>query len=153
MDQITPETVAFAFLWYFAFLFSTTCHEASHALAARLGGDNTAYHGGQLTLNPLPHIEREPMGMVIVPLASYFIFGWVVGWGSAPYDPVWQHRYPRRAAWMAMAGPAANLVLMSLAAAAIKAGVSLGHFRHPNVASISGTHGVAEAVKDRKSVV
>src|SRR5215813_11553784 len=31
------------------------CHDASHSLAAKLGGDPTAFHGGQVTLNPIPH--------------------------------------------------------------------------------------------------
>jgi Zn-dependent protease len=146
MNSLTPDTLAFAFLWYVAFLFSTTCHEAAHALAARLGGDPTAYHGGQVTLNPLPHIEREPWGMVVIPLISFFIFGWVIGWASAPYDPLWQRRYPRRAAWMALAGPAANLLIMLLAAAGVWLGVRLGHLRHPTVAQIGGAHGVVEAV-------
>lgn len=146
MDQITPETIAFGFLWYLAFLFSATCHEASHALAAKWGGDNTAYHGGQLTLNPLPHIEREPIGMVVIPIITYFVFGWVMGWASAPYDPYWAQRHPRRAAWKSLAGPAANFVLMFLAASAIWMGVGLGQLRAPAVAGIGGTHGVTEAV-------
>lgn len=147
MNSVTPETIAFAFLWYVAFLFSTTCHEASHALAAKLGGDETAYHGGQLTLNPLPHIEREPWGMVVIPLVSYFVFGWMMGWASAPYDPLWQRRHPRRAALMALAGPAANLVLMLLAACGVWLGVKLGHLQHPAVAGIGGSNGVVAAVQ------
>ncbi len=146
MNAITPETVAFGFLWYVAFLFSTTCHEAAHAVAARWGGDDTAYQGGQLTLNPLPHIEREPVGMVLLPWLSYFLLGWVVGWGSAPYDPRWQQQYPRRAAWMSLAGPAANFALMLLAAGGIWAGVHWGYLRHPEQAQIIGNAGVTQAV-------
>ncbi len=37
-----------AIIWYVAFVLSTTAHEASHALAAYLGGDRTAYLGGQV---------------------------------------------------------------------------------------------------------
>ncbi len=101
-----PEFIALGFLWYIAFLFSLTCHEASHALVARWGGDLTAAEGGQVTLNPLPHIRREIFGTVIVPILSYVLGGWMIGWGSAPYDPRWRYQYPRRAAWMALAGPA-----------------------------------------------
>ena len=43
---------ASGFVYYVIFLLSTTMHEASHALAAKLGGDLTAYHGGQVTLDP-----------------------------------------------------------------------------------------------------
>src|ERR1700675_3147115 len=98
-------------LWYVAFLLSLTCHEASHALVAKWGGDMTASESGQVTLNPLPHMKRELFGTVIVPLASFLIGGSMIGWGSAPYDPLWEQRHPKRAAWMALAGPTANFLL------------------------------------------
>jgi Zn-dependent protease len=110
-------------LWFLAFLFSTTCHEAAHAWAAKRGGDLTAYAGGQVTLDPIPHIRREPVGMVVMPWLSFYFAGWMMGWASAPYDPRWARRYPRRSAWMALAGPAANLALVLLTAAVIHAGI------------------------------
>ena len=117
-------------LWYVAFLFSLTCHEAAHALAAKWGGDLTAYQAGQVTLNPLPHIQREPWGTVLVPLLSYLIgHGGMIGWGSAPYDPYWEQRYPKRAAWMALAGPGANLALVVLTAVLIQIGLFTGFFQ------------------------
>src|SRR6059036_4027533 len=98
-------------LWFIAFLFSTTVHEAMHAFVAYRGGDRTAYLGGQVSLSPLPHIRREPIGMLVVPLLTSLTQGWAMGWASAPYDPFWADRYPRRAAWMAAAGPAGNLCI------------------------------------------
>jgi Zn-dependent protease len=110
-----------------AFLFSTTCHEAAHALVAKLGGDETAALGGQVTLNPLPHIQREPWGMVVFPILSFFVFkSGMIGWASAPFDPQWERRHPRRAALMALAGPAANYTLMLLAAIGLRLGQSMG---------------------------
>lgn len=129
--QFGPETLALGAIWYIVFLFSTTCHEGAHALAAKLGGDMTAFHHGQVTLSPLPHIRQEPLGTVVVPIVSYLYSGWMIGWASAPYDPLWQLRHPRRAAWMAMAGPGANFALMLLAAIAIRVGVALGYLRAP----------------------
>jgi len=126
-----PETVALGAIWYVVFLFSTTCHEGAHALVARLGGDPTAFHSGQVSLNPLPHIRREPIGMVLVPIVSFLLSKWMLGWASAPYDPIWQRHHPRRAAWMALAGPGANFVLLLLAGIAIRVGVELGRFRPP----------------------
>lgn len=122
--------VALGLLWYVAFVFSTTLHEAGHAWAALRLGDPTAYHGGQVSLNPLPHIAREPFGMVIVPILSFALFdqGWMIGWASAPYDPRWADRYPKRAALMALAGPAANLLLVVLSGVAIRAGIATGFF-------------------------
>jgi Zn-dependent protease len=109
-------------LWYVAFLFSTTCHEAAHALVAHRGGDDTAYAGGQVTLDPLPHIRRETFGMVIMPWLSFLTGGWMMGWASAPYNPHWARAYPRRSAWMALAGPAANFTLVLLSAVVIFVG-------------------------------
>ncbi|MBI3663446.1 MAG: site-2 protease family protein [Acidobacteria bacterium] len=139
MRDVTPEFFALGMIWYIVFLFSTTCHEAAHALAAKLGGDPTAFRGGQVTLNPLPHIQREPFGMVLIPILTYFWMsrGSMIGWASAPYDPDWERRYPRRAAWMALAGPGANFTLMLLAAAAIRAGVASGVFQAPQVANFT----------------
>jgi hypothetical protein len=62
--EMTPEFLIQGFAWYVVLLFSTTCHEAAHALAAKLGGDLTAFHGGQVSLDPVPHVRREPFGMV-----------------------------------------------------------------------------------------
>jgi Zn-dependent protease len=104
------------------FLFSTCCHEAAHAWAARRLGDDTASRAGQVTLDPTPHIRRSPVGMVLVPILSFVMGGWMVGWASTPYDAEWASRYPRRAAWMALAGPAANLVLVLAAAVLMRIG-------------------------------
>ena len=38
-------------IYYVVFLFSTTVHEAAHAWQAKRGGDLTAYHGGQVSLD------------------------------------------------------------------------------------------------------
>lgn len=128
------STVALGLLWYVAFLFSTTLHEAAHAWVALRLGDPTAYHGGQVSLNPLPHVRREPMGMVVVPILVFVLslrtnWGpWMLGWASAPYDPVWANRHPKRSGLMALAGPSANLLLVVLSGVAIRLGVAAGAF-------------------------
>jgi Zn-dependent protease len=131
MQPLTETALVLGVIRYVIFLFSTTCHEASHALVAKLGGDLTAFHGGQVSLNPAPHIRREPFGMVLVPLISLLAGGGVIGWASAPYDPRWQQQHPRRAARMSLAGPAANFMLALLAALAISVGRWAGVFRPP----------------------
>ncbi len=118
-------------IWYVAFLLSFTSHEAAHAFVAMKGGDMTAYLGGQVSLNPLPHIERAPVGTLVVPFLSFVLWGWMIGWASAPYDPNWAQRYPRRAAWMAAAGPAANLVLCLVSFMLLSYGLSNGVFTTP----------------------
>jgi Zn-dependent protease len=117
--------------WYIAFVLSTTAHEAAHALAALLGGDRTAYEGGQVSLNPLPHIQREPIGMVVVPILAALFSGFSIGWASTPYDPIWEQRYPKRAALMAAAGPATNLLIAVLCLVALRVGLELGTFEPP----------------------
>jgi len=120
---MNPQLLALGVMWYVVFLISLTCHEAAHALVAKLGGDLTAFHGGQVSLNPIPHMRREPFGTIVVPILSFILGGWMIGWGSAPYDPIWRQRYPRRAAWMALAGALANISLVLLATGAIHVGI------------------------------
>ncbi len=120
-----------ALVFYVVFLFSTTLHEAAHAWAAKMGGDLTAYHGGQVSLDPTPHIRREPFGMVVLPIISVLISGWPFGFASAPYDPRWAMRYPKRAALMALAGPAANMGIIVLAAVLIRVGAGAEVFHSP----------------------
>jgi Zn-dependent protease len=126
MPELTPELLVYGFIFYLAFLFSTTCHEASHALVAKLGGDTTAALGGQVTLNPIPHIRREPWGMVVIPILAFLFMGNMIGWASAPFDPLWERRHPKRAALMALAGPAANFTLMVIATLGLRIGGAMG---------------------------
>mgnify|MGYP005847264815 CR=1 FL=1 len=117
---------------YLVFLVSVTLHEAAHAWAAMRGGDLTAYQGGQVSLDPRPHIRREPVGMVLLPLVSVSISGFPFGFASTPFDPAWAALHPRRAAWMALAGPGANLAMMLVAVALIRLGVGLGQLEAPD---------------------
>ncbi len=123
---MTNEQLLFGLVWYIVFVLSLTLHEAAHAWAAKLLGDPTAYFGGQVTLNPVPHIQREPFGTIVIPALTYYFSGWMMGWASAPYDPYWAVRYPRRAALMALAGPLANLFLVMLALAVLHVAVATG---------------------------
>jgi Zn-dependent protease len=127
-------------IFYVAFLFSTVCHEAAHALVAKWGGDPTAYAGGQVTLDPMPHLRREPFGLVVIPLLSLITSGSMFGWGSAPFDPYWQIRYPR-AALMALAGPVTNFALAGLAALVMHAGVALHIFVPVSALGVTSLHG------------
>jgi Zn-dependent protease len=120
-----------AIAWYVVLLVALTCHEAAHGFAALKLGDPTAYHQGQVTLDPVAHIKREPFGTVVVPILSFLLAGWMIGWASAPYDPYWARRNRQRAALMALAGPTANLILVVIAGLAIRGGMLLGVFHAP----------------------
>ena len=92
-------------------LLAITVHEAAHGYAARHFGDNTAYALGRITLNPLKHID--PIGTIAMPLmllfaGSPFLFGYAkpvpVQFGNLSNPK-------RDMVWVALAGPASNLVM------------------------------------------
>ena len=76
-------------------------------------------------------MQRELWGTVLIPLLTYLYMGWMMGWASAPYDPYWEARHPRRAAWMAAAGPLANLGLAVIGFVALKTGLAMGVWEQP----------------------
>ena len=126
-----PIDLVTGFVWFVSFLFSTTVHEAMHALVAWRLGDPTAYNGGQVSLSPLPHIRREPIGMLVLPLVTALTQGWAIGWASAPYDPYWAERHPQRAAVMAAAGPVGNFMIAAAAFVLMRVGLGVGAFVSP----------------------
>ena len=123
--------IAYGFAWYFIFIISATFHEAAHAWAALKGGDTTAYEGGQVSLNPWPHIKRSPIGMVVMPIISIILIKWPIGFAVTPYDPVWANKNPRKAAWMSAAGPGANLLLLIISFIVLETGLQTGFFAGP----------------------
>lgn len=121
-------SIASLLVWYVVFLFSTTFHEFAHSVLAYWGGDSTAYEGGQVSLDPVPHIKREPFGLVLFPLLSFFMSGggWMIGWASAPFDPRWAQRNPGKYAAMSAAGPFGNFFLAIVAFFAMKGLIGAG---------------------------
>lgn len=87
-----------------AMLLSLTLHEWAHAWTAYRLGDNTAYHEGRVTLNPLAHLDW--MGSLC------FLLSGGIGWAKpVPVNPA-RFRYPRRDdILVTAAGPFSNLVL------------------------------------------
>ena len=95
-------------------IFAITLHEAAHAYAAKYFGDLTAYSQGRMSLNPVRHID--PFGTVLIPLAlallsSPFIFGYAK---PVPVDFSRLRNPKKQMAWVALAGPMANLVMAFL---------------------------------------
>jgi Zn-dependent protease len=58
--------------------------------------------------------------MVVEPIVSFLLNGWMLGWASVPVDSRWAASHPRKAALMSLAGPASNLLLATLALVAMR---------------------------------
>lgn len=105
-------------------VLSLALHEYAHALVAYLRGDDTAKQLGRMTPNPVAHID--PFMTIVLPAALYFSTGFVFG-GAKPVPVVMRRlRHPLRdMMWVALAGPATNLVLAALFMVLLKAAVVL----------------------------
>jgi Zn-dependent protease len=96
--------------WAIPVLFAITLHEVAHGWMARYFGDRTAEMLGRLSLNPLRHID--PVGTVLVPGLLLAVGGPLFGWAKPVPVATSGLRNPRRAMIVvALAGPAANLVM------------------------------------------
>jgi Zn-dependent protease len=92
-------------------LLAITLHEAAHGYTARQLGDDTAWQMGRVTLNPFAHIDL--LGTVLMPLMLFFATSGQFLFGYAKPVPVdfSRLRQPKRdMVWVALAGPAVNLL-------------------------------------------
>ena len=122
--MLQVSTVQQIAAWVMPVLLAITVHETAHGWVARRFGDNTAHMLGRLTLNPIKHID--PVGTILVPalmllLPGGFVFGW-----AKPVPVDWRNfKHPKRdMAWVAVAGPASNLLMALAWAFAARLGMS-----------------------------
>jgi Zn-dependent protease len=105
------ELIQTVLIYALPVIFAITLHEAAHGYAALRLGDNTASVLGRVTLNPFPHIDL--VGTILLPLLLYFSTSGAFLFGYAKPVPVrFGHlRNPKRdMIWVALAGPASNLL-------------------------------------------
>lgn len=96
-----------ALAWAVALIISLTVHEFAHALVGKWRGDTTAEEMGRLSLNPLAHLD--PVGTLMLLFVG---FGWAK---PVPFDPRRLQNPVSDGVAIALAGPAANLLLAMIA--------------------------------------
>src|SRR5438045_7291807 len=135
MDQL-PNMIYLASIWVIPIVIAITFHEAAHGFVARFLGDDTAWRLGRVSLNPIKHIDA--FGTILLPgflllMRSPFLFGY-----AKPVPVNFRAlRNPRSGmVWVAAAGPATNIALGLIAAAAFHLVSSLA----PYVAPWVGNH-------------
>ncbi len=107
-------------------ILSIVFHEVAHGYAANWLGDPTARLAGRLNPNPLLHID--PVGSVLVPAVLYltgaqFLFGWAK---PVPYNPYNLRNQKWGEAFVAAAGPLANIFLALVFAILVRMSSTLG---------------------------
>lgn len=116
MDSQIIQKIA---IYAIPMIFAITVHEAAHGYAAKHFGDRTAEMLGRLSLNPIRHID--PIGTILVPLITVLLSGFFFGWAKPVPVSTNNLRNPKLdMAWVALAGPGANLLMAVLWAVALK---------------------------------
>ncbi|EKD72672.1 MAG: peptidase M50 [uncultured bacterium] len=111
-------------VWAIPVLFAITVHEVAHGWVASKFGDQTARLAGRLTLNPLRHVDL--IGTIVVPLMLLMLGGFIFGWAKPVPVDARNLRNPRyHMALVALAGPAANLLMAVFWAGITKIGINL----------------------------
>jgi Zn-dependent protease len=124
-------------------LFAITLHEAAHGYVARHFGDMTAHAQGRISLNPVRHVDL--IGTVLVPLAILLVSGgkFLFGWAKPVPVNYSALRKPRQhMAWVAAAGPGANLVMALAWAVLLKIAVLLPEGRHTEFLELMSQAGI-----------
>src|SRR5256885_1270402 len=130
-------------------LFAITLHEAAHGYVARYFGDMTAHAQGRISLNPARHVDL--IGTVVVPLVilivswGKFMFGWAK---PVPVNYSALRKPREHMAWVAAAGPVANLAMAVVWVGVLRLAIAFRHRSQAwlDVATQLGTGGLIGAV-------
>jgi Zn-dependent protease len=124
MDLNVNQLVQTLAIYALPVLFAITLHEAAHGYVARHFGDLTAHAQGRISLNPIRHIDL--IGTIVVPLVILLLSGtkFLFGWAKPVPVNYSALRRPRpHMAWVAAAGPGANLLMALIWVALLKLAV------------------------------
>ena len=111
-------------IWAVPVLLGITVHEVAHGWVAYRFGDPTAAEAGRLTLNPFPHVDW--LGTLVLPLAMVASLGVAMGWAKpVPVDASRLRRPREDMAWVALAGPASNALMLIAWAGVARLGLAL----------------------------
>jgi Zn-dependent protease len=115
LPDLNLSALVIAFL---VLLFSLTIHEAAHAWSASRLGDDTARRMGRVSLNPAVHADL--VGTILLPLVAMVSGAPLIGWAKPTPVTIRNLRHPRRDhVLVTLAGPLSNLILATMAAAAL----------------------------------
>ena len=149
MDFNLSQVLQTLAIYAFPVLFAITLHEAAHGYVARHFGDMTAHAQGRISLNPVRHVDI--LGTIVVPLlillfsSGKFLFGWAK---PVPVNYSALRKPRRHMAWVAAAGPGANLIMALLWALLLRASISTTSRADAwlEVAQLHGVMGLVEVV-------
>ena len=108
-------------VWVLPLVIAITFHEAAHAFVAHRLGDKTAWELGRVSFNPIRHID--PFGTLVLPAMlllshSPFLFGYAK---PVPVNFRALNNPRLDMVFVALAGPATNILLALAAALALHA--------------------------------
>ena len=98
-------------VWFLPVVIAITFHEAAHAWVAEFCGDNTARMLGRVTFNPIKHVD--PFGTLLLPGMLILVGApFVIGFAKpVPVNFSRLNNPKRDMIWVAIAGPAINVIL------------------------------------------
>jgi len=109
-------------VWVLPLVIAITFHEAAHGFVAHHLGDNTAWQLGRVSFNPLRHID--PFGTMVMPAILLLAHSpFLLGYAKPVPVNFRALRNPKvDMVWVALAGPATNILLALAAAVAFRPG-------------------------------
>jgi Zn-dependent protease len=145
MDFNVNQLVQTLAIYALPVLFAITLHEAAHGYVARHFGDMTAHAQGRISLNPVRHVDL--IGTIVVPLVILTFSKYLFGWAKPVPVNYSALRKPRQhMAWVAAAGPAANLLMALLWVLLLRLAIALSS-RAEAWTQLAADHGAAGLVE------